>query len=75
MPDNGKRKIYVLKAIHTLAKSWLCPLLVSEQDKATRKKGSVLHSKVATKGLGRRKKHLQHNIVNLISDIPTVSDR
>ena len=33
MPDNGKWRPYVLKARRSLVKSWLCPLLVPEQDK------------------------------------------
>ena len=47
MPDNGKRRPNVLKVRRKLAKSWLCPLLVCKQDKATIWKGLVLHSKVA----------------------------
>ena len=31
MLDNGKRRRYVLKERRTLVKSWLCPLLVCEQ--------------------------------------------
>ena len=56
---------YVLKARRTLVKSWLCPLLVCEQDKVDSWKGLVLHSKVAMKGLVIGKKRLQHNIVDL----------
>ena len=41
-----------------------------EQDKVAR-----LGAKVAMKGLGRGKKRLQHNIVDLFPDIPTVPDR
>ena len=50
-----------LKARRTLAKSWL---KVCEQDKEGTQKGLVLHSKVAMKGLGGGKKHLQQNIVD-----------
>ena len=56
---------YVLKARRTLVKSWLCPILVCEQDKVDSWKGLVLHSKVAMKGLVIGKKRLQHNIVDL----------
>ena len=34
-------------------------------------KSLVLHSKVAMKRLGRGKKHLQHNIVDLFPGTPT----
>ena len=54
----------------TLVNSWLCLFLVCKQDKVAR-----LGAKVAMKGLDREKKHLQHNIVNLFPDIPTVPDR
>ena len=57
-----------------LDKSWLCPLLVCEQDKVGSKKGSVLPSKVGIKGLGGGKKRLQHNIVDLFLDSPTDED-
>ena len=50
--------------------SWLCLLLVCEQDKVAR-----LGAKAAMKGRGRGKKCLQHNTVNLFLDIPTVPDR
>ena len=33
MPDNGKWRSYVLKVRRTLVNSWLCPLLVCEQNK------------------------------------------
>ena len=36
MLDNGRCRPYVLKARRTLATSWLCPLLVHEQDKVVR---------------------------------------
>ena len=75
MLDNGRCRPYILKARRTLATSWLCPLLVHEQDKVVRQKGLVLHSKVAIKGFGRRNKRLQHNIFDLFSGIPTVPDR
>ena len=52
-------------------KSWLCPRLACEQNKAASQKGSVLHTKVAIEGLGRGKKRLQHNIVDLCPGIPT----
>ena len=42
MPGNGKWRPYVLKVRRTLAKSWLCPLLVCEQDKVASYKGLVL---------------------------------
>ena len=48
-----------------LVKSSLCPLLVCEHDKATIWKGSVLDTNVSMKGLGKGKKRLQHNIVDL----------
>ena len=35
----------------------------------------VLHSKVAVKGLGREKKRLQQNIVDLFPDIRTIPGR
>ena len=54
----------------TLVNSWLCLLLVCEQDIVAK-----LGDKVAMKGLGRGKKRLQHNIVDLFSDISTVPDR
>ena len=75
MYNNGKGRPYVSKARRTLFKLWLCPLLVYQQDKVATSKGSVLHAKVAMKGLGRGKKRLQHNIVDLFPDIPTVPDR
>ena len=59
----------------TLVNSWFFPLLMCEQDKVTSYTGSVLHSKVAMKGLGRRKKRHQYNIVDLFPDIPTVPDK
>ena len=73
--DNGKCGPYTLKSRRTLVKSWLCLLLLCELDKVASKKGSVLHSNVPMKGLGRRKKPLQQNIVDLFPDIPTVPDR
>ena len=57
-----------------LVKSWLCPLLVCEQDKAASKKGSVLHTTVVMKGLGRENKSLQHSIIDLSPGIPTQTD-
>ena len=54
----------------TLVNSWLCLLLVCEQDIVAK-----LGDKVAMKGLGRVKKRLQHNIFDLFPDIPTVPDR
>ena len=56
MSDNGKRRPYVLKVRCALAKLWLRPLLVCEQDKVTSQKSSVLHSKVAMKGTDGGKK-------------------
>ena len=53
MPDNGKLKPCDFKTRGPLVKSWLFPLLVCQQDKLARQKSSVLHSKVAMKGLGR----------------------
>ena len=47
-----------------------CLLLGCKQDKVAR-----LCAKVAMKGLGRGKKRLQHNIVDLFPDIPTVPNR
>ena len=58
------------EARRTLVNPWLCLLLVCEQDKVAR-----LGAKVAMKGLGRGKKCLQHSIVDLFPDIPTVPDR
>ena len=55
------------QARRTLAHSWLwwlLWLLVCEQDKVAR-----LGAKVAIKGLGRGKKHLQQNIIDLFPDI------
>ena len=63
-----KSRLYL--ATRTLVKSWFCLLLVYEQDKVAR-----LGAKVTMKGLGRGKKRLQHNIVDLFPDISTVSDR
>ena len=54
----------------TIVNSWLCLLLVCEQDKVAR-----LGAKVAMKGLGKGKKRLQYNIVDLFSAIATVPDR
>ena len=73
MPDNGIMKIQCFESetYVTLVKSWFCPPLVCEQDKAAGQKGSVLHTKVAMKGLGRGKKRLQQNIVDLSLGIPT----
>ena len=34
----------------------------------------MVHSKVSIKGLGGGKKRLQHNIVDLVPDIPTNPD-
>ena len=48
------------QARRTLVNSWLCLLLVCEQDKEAR-----LSAEVAMKGLRRRKKSLQHNIVEV----------
>ena len=47
-----------------------CLLLGCEQDEVAR-----LCAKVAMKGHGRGKKRLQHNIVDLFPDIPTVPNR
>ena len=58
------------QARHTLVNSWVCLLLECERDKV-----AMLGAKVAMKGLGREKKRLQHNIVDLFPDIPTVPDR
>ena len=58
------------QARRTLINWWLCLLLVCEQDKVAR-----LGAKVAMKGLGRGKKRLQHNIVDLFPDILTVPER
>ena len=58
------------QARRTLVNWWLCLLLVCEQDKVAR-----LGAKVAMKGLGRGKKRLQHNIVDLFPDILTVPER
>ena len=54
----------------TLINSWLCLLLVCEQDKV-----ATLGAKVAMKGLGTGKKCPQYNIVDLFPYIPTVLDR
>ena len=54
----------------TLSNSWVYLRLVCEQDKVAR-----LVAKVAMKGLGRGKKLLQRNIVDLLPDIPTIPDR
>ena len=58
------------KARYTLVNSWLCLLQVCNQDKVAR-----LGSKEAARGLGRGKKSLQHNIVDLFPHISTVPDR
>ena len=58
------------QARRTLVNSWLCLLLVCEQDRVA-KLGAV----VAMKGLVRGKKRLQHNIVDLFPNISTVLDR
>ena len=54
----------------SLVNSWLCLLLVCEQDKVAR-----VGAKITMKKLGRGKKRLQHNIVDLFPDIPTIADR
>ena len=46
-----------------------------EQDKAASQKSSVLHTKVVMQGLGREKKRLQHNNVDLSYGIPTPDRR
>ena len=46
-----------------------------EQDKAAGQKNSVLHTKVVMQGLGRGKKRLQHNIVDMSYGIPTLDRR
>ena len=46
-----------------LVTSWLCPLLLCEQDKAASYMDSEIHTEVAMKGLGRGKKRLQDIIV------------
>ena len=58
------------RARRTLVNSWICLLLVCEQDKVAR-----LGAKVAMKRLGRGKKRLQRNIVDLSPDIPTLPNR
>ena len=63
----------LLKARRTLPKTWLCPLVVCEQDKvASWCLGLVFHSEVAMKGLGGEKKRIEHNILDLFPDIPTI---
>ena len=52
MSDNGKGP-YDLEMRRALVKSWLYPLAVWKQDKVDCQKGSVFHSKLAMKGLGR----------------------
>ena len=54
----------------SLVNSWLFLLLVCEQDKVAR-----VGAKITMKKLGRGKKRLQHNIVDLFPDIPTIADR
>ena len=58
MPDNRKWRPYVSKALHFLAKSWIFPLLVREQEKVASLNGLVRHSKVAINGHGGEKKRL-----------------
>ena len=58
------------QARRTRANPWHCLLLMCKQYKVVK-----LDAKVAMKGLGRGKKHLQHNIVDLFPDFPTVPDR
>ena len=58
------------QARRTIVNSWLCQLVVCEQDKVAR-----MGAKVVMKRLGRGKKRPQHNIVDLFPDIPTVPDR
>ena len=66
-------KAYILKARSTLGMSWLCPVLVCEQDNVASQKDSVLPSKVAMKKLGRAKKNLKQKTVDLFPDIPTAN--
>ena len=54
------------QARHILINSWLYLLLECEQDKVAR-----IDGKETMQGLGRGKKHIQHNIVDLFPDIPT----
>ena len=72
MHDNGRRRIRVFESeMHIkLVTLWLCPLPVCEPDKPTSQKDSLLHNKAGMKGLGRRKKRLQYNIVDLSPEIP-----
>ena len=58
------------QARRSLVISCLCLLLVCDQDKVVK-----LDAKAAMKGLGREKKCLHHNTVDLFLDISTVPDR
>ena len=58
------------QARRSLVISCLCLLLVCDQDKVVK-----LGAKAAMKGLGREKKCLHHNTVDLFLDISTVPDR
>ena len=61
-----------LKSRRTLAKLWLCPLLVWKQDEVAGQKDLVLHFKVAMKELGRRKKYFQRSIFDLSLIFPMI---